>query len=248
MDYDVERLRSAVADIDDRHHEGMRTMAADIGALQAETRRAVGGATRREFLVRSGLAAAGVTLGTINLSLGSLWSPALGQELDDPTIAAFAASVEFAAVAAYGAAATSGKLTGPVLETAKTFSTHHQQHGDAFAGASAGKATKDPNRTLLNALGPQVSAAKDATAILELAYTVENAAASTYLFALQALKSEEAMKLTASILPVEAGHAVVLGMVLGYKLDEDGGKSAPLRMMPPFQTEDGFLDPAKNPA
>lgn len=248
MDYDVDALRERVAAIDEQHHEGMRTMASDVRELHAENRKALGGTSRREFLIRSGLTAAAVTIGSATLPLSSLWSPAFGQTLDDDAIAAFAASVEYAAVAAYTAAAGTGKVTGPVLDTAKVFLSHHQQHGDAFAGASNGKATKNPNKTLVDMLGPQITAAPDQNAILTIAFAVENAAAATYLYSLQHVKSDAAMKLSASILPIEAGHAVVLGTVLGYKAADDTNKSKELRYLPPFQTLDGALDPTKYPA
>lgn len=248
MDYDVDALKEGVAEIDERHHEGMRTMTSDVRELHAETRKAVGGTSRRQFLIRSGLTAAAVTIGSATLPLSSLWAPAFGQTLDDGAIAAFAASVEYAAVAAYTAAAGTGKVTGAALDTAKIFLQHHKQHGDAFAGASGGKATSKPNTTLVNALGPQITGAKDQAAILAIAYGVENAAAATYLYALQNLKSDAAMKLTASILPIEAGHAVVLGTVLGYKPADDTGRPDGMKYMPAFQTQAGFVDPTKNPA
>jgi hypothetical protein len=42
-------------------------------------------------------------------------------------------------------------------------------------------------------------------------------------------------------MPVEAQHAVALGLVLGKPLDEKG-------FLPAFETQDGALDPAKFPA
>jgi hypothetical protein len=248
MDYDVDAFREGVAEVDDLHHEGMRTMGSDVLELHAETRKALGGTSRRQFLVRSGLTAAAVTIGSVTLPMSSLFSPVFGQTLDDASIAAFAASVEYAAVKAYTVAAGTGKVTGPALDAAKIFLQHHQQHGDAFAGASGGKATKNPNTTLVNTLGPAITNAANQAAILTIAYGVENAAAATYLFALQALKDPGAQKLTASILPVEAGHAVVLGNALGYTPADDGTRSAALKLIPSFQTQDGFVDPSKTPA
>lgn len=45
----------------------------------------------------------------------------------------------------------------------------------------------------------------------------------------------------ASILPVEAQHAITLGFVLGKPLDDE-------TLMPPFETTDAALDPAELPA
>ena len=54
----------------------------------------------------------------------------------DGDIATFAASVEYAAVAAYTAAAKSGLIKNKaVLDAATAFAGQHQQHGDAFKAA-----------------------------------------------------------------------------------------------------------------
>ena len=73
-----------------------------------------------------------------------------------------------------------------------------------------------------------------------LANGLENAAAATYLFALGALTSKAALQLTASILPVESQHAVVLGTVLG-KAPTDK------TYLPSFQTQDGAVTPDEFP-
>jgi hypothetical protein len=71
-----------------------------------------------------------------------------------------------------------------------------------------------------------------------VAFDLENAAAATYLFALGALADVSALKLTASILPVESQHAIVLGTALGKPLKD---------LVPSFQTVDAKVDPAKFP-
>jgi len=154
----------------------------------------------------------------------------------DAAIAAFAESVELAAVAAYGVAAKSGLVTTKaVLDAAVLFSGHHQEHADAFGAAAGGAATGKANQKLLDALSPSLTAAKTEIDVVKFAFGLEQAAAATYLFALGALESEAALQLTASILPVEAQHAVVLGQVFGAKPDD---------FLPPFETEAAALDPA----
>lgn len=162
--------------------------------------------------------------------------------LDDATIAAFAASVEYTAVAAYKAAAASGKVKTPAVGAAATmFAGHHKEHGDSFQAASGGKIAKDAtNPTLLKALSDQLMAAADEKAVVKVAYDTENAAAATYLFALGALQSPDALKLTASILPIESAHAVVLAGVLGLAATD-------ATYLPPFETKKAALDPAKFP-
>jgi len=245
LDFDVDRFNEAVAENTEQHHESMRTIDHDICELHAETRKAVGGASRRDFLIRSALAGTAVTIGSQVLPMGRLFTGVAGaQSLTDADIAAFAASIEYAAVAAYKAAAATGKVTTPaVADAANSFAGQHKAHGDAFAGAAGGKIAKDtPNKTVLTALSTQLGQAADETDIVKLAFSVENAAAATYQFALGALKDVGAQKLAASILAIEAGHAAVLGQIL-YKGDPPKDKA----WLPVFQTESGFIDPGKNP-
>lgn len=238
MEISARHLRQMAADVDEMHRDGMATMATDIAELHAETR-AFRASDRRSFLRKAGIGAGALTIGSSVLSISNLL-PAGAQEakLTDGDIAAFAESVELAAVEAYKAAAGSGKLQPAVVEVGTMFAGHHSEHASAFAGASGGAAKGKPNAKLLTAVGDQLKGAKDQAAILAIAYDLEEAAAATYLFALGALKSEAALKLTASILPVESQHAVVLGSALGKPATE---------YVPNFQTSDKAVDPAKFP-
>ena len=247
LDFDVDRFNEAVAENREQHHESMRTIDGDIRDLHAETRKAAGGASRRDFLIRSALATTAVTIGGQVLPLGSFFTDTAGaQALTDADIAAFAASLEYTAVATYAAVAATGAITTKaVADAATTFATEHKAHGDALAAASAGKIARDTtNKTLLAALSTQVRQVANETDAVKLAYQVENAAAATYLFALGGLNDVAAQKLAASILPIEAGHAAVLGQVLFMG---DPAKDKDETWLPAFQTEAGFLDPAKNP-
>lgn len=245
LDFDADRLNEAVAENTEQHHESMRTIGTDIRDLHAETRRAVGGASRRDFLIRSALATTAVTVGSHVLPMGSLFTGVAGaQALTDADIAAFAASIEYSAVAAYKAAGLTGLVTTKaVADAATTFAAQHTAHGDAFAGASGGKISKGTaNKTLMASLSTQLGQAKTETEVVELAFMIENAAAATYQFAIGALKDVNAQKLAASILAIEAGHAAVLGQVLF-----NGDPTKDKGWLPAFQTEAGFIDPTKNP-
>ncbi|HEX7276963.1 MAG TPA: ferritin-like domain-containing protein [Acidimicrobiales bacterium] len=215
MEISEHQLRQMAADVDEMHNDGMTSMASEIQELHAATRDLRH--DRRHLLKKAGAGtAAALALGSGVLPIARL-VPAFGQTLTDGDIAAFAASVELTAVAAYTMAAESGKLQPAVKDVGVMFAGHHQAHADAFNGAAGAKAVTAPNAKLLAALGPDLTKAlaADQAAILEFAMTVENAAAATYLFALGALQSAAALKLTASILPVESQHAVVLGTALG---------------------------------
>lgn len=237
MQISERELRSLVQEVDDLNREGMASMADDIKTLHAETR----GFRRRTLLKRAAVGGAALTVGGTVLPIGRLL-PAGAQGLTDGDIAAFAESVELAAVAAYQMAGASGLLPKPVLDAALKFAGHHQAHAEAFGGAAGAGASKKPNAALLTALGPQLQAANTVAKIGEFALDLENAAAATYLFALGALTSTAALQLTASILPVESQHAVVWGIILGRTgkaLFPDAGNA--------FETETAALNPAMFP-
>ncbi|MDP9075772.1 MAG: ferritin-like domain-containing protein, partial [Actinomycetota bacterium] len=189
-----------------------------------------------------GMGGLAVAIGGVVVPVAGMVSSASAQTLDDTAIAKFAESIELAAVAAYMAAGASGKVKTPaVLAAVNVFAGHHQAHAKAFGAFAGDAATAKPNPTLLQTVGDQIKAAPDEEAVLGIAFQVENGAASTYLFAISAFTSQETLSATASILPVEAQHAAVLGHVLGKD-------PADMTYLPPFQTQDQALLPSKFPA
>jgi rubrerythrin len=241
MEISESSLKGLVREIDEQHRDGMTTMASDIRELHAATRQFR--TSRRGFLKKTGMGGAALTIGSVVLPVSRL-VPAGAQELDDKAIATFAASVEHAAVEAYKAAGASGKVgTAAVVQAATTFAGHHAEHAKAFEGAAGGPVKA--NAKLLAAVGDQLKGAKDERAVLEIALDLENAAAATYLFGLGALKSPQALQLAASILPIEAQHAVAIGLVLGKSgkdLFPAGGENNA------FETREQALDPSRFPA
>lgn len=133
--------------------------------------------------------------------------------LDDQTIAGYAQSVELAAVAAYSAAAP--VLSAGTLPVAQLFMMHHQQHADAFGAVAGSKAVTAPNSALITAVTPALQAIKDEMGALEFAFILEGQAAYTYAAALTLLQDPAYAAATATILPIEAQHQVVLGLALG---------------------------------
>ena len=237
MEISERELRRMVADIDDQHRAAMDTFTEDNRALIFEA-----GPSRRKFLAGVGAGSAALVIGSAVMPIGRLvpraWSQAAPSDGD---IATFAASVEYASVAAYQAAAKSGKVkTKAILDAATAFAGQHQQHGDAFKAAGTNPNVKE-NKGVLDMVSKQLTDAKTENDVVALAYGLENAAAATYIFALGVLNSEAAYNAVASVMPVEAQHAVALGLVLGKSLDEKG-------FLPVFETKDGALDPAKFPA
>ena len=67
---------------------------------------------------------------------------------------------------------------------------------------------------------PTLQAIKDETGALEFAFMLENQAAYTYAAALTLLQDPAYAAATATILPIEAQHAVVLGLALGKSVND----------------------------
>ncbi len=242
---DIITLRRLARDVDERHRDAMRTLPDDLAALHFDCD-GVARSSRRQFL-RAG---AVITIAGTSVALGPLVGSASAADTttttiavhptdDDETLLAFAQSVELVAVAAYQSAIDSKKLTdATVAEVAMIFQGHHREHAAAFA-ALAGKAAQDkPNQQLLDAFAPKFKAAADQSALLELAFDLENAAASTYLYALGVVQATEPAQLVGSILPIEADHAVVLGQVLKKDVAD---------YVPEFETASNALKPADYP-
>jgi rubrerythrin len=184
-------LRRLAADVDEFHHEQMKTFEAESADLHLDAVRA----SRRGFLVGSAAAAASA------------------QALDDQAIAGYAQSVELAAVAAYTAAAPA--LSSATKPVAELFMSHHQQHADAFGAVAGAKKASGPNQKLVAVLTPTLQGIKDEMGALEFAFTLENQAAYTYAAALTLLQDPKFAAATSTILPIEAQHAVVLGLAVG---------------------------------
>lgn len=205
------------------------TVADDLFPERAEdiTEDRVTEPSRRRFLHHVALGGVSVTIGGAMIPLAGLWSPAYAQADANKSVAAFVESVELASVNAYGAAAKTGKITGEALTLAKTFAFHHQAHAHAL-GTFVGDAAKaQPNPKLSQSLTTMIDNAPDQQHILTVLYGMENAAAATYLVAIGTLSDGNALKTSASILPVESQHAVALGQTLGLAPGDNTGTYMP---------------------
>lgn len=240
MPIDRRRLRELSAEVDQLHHESMRTARQDLaevhfGEVADELRPG-----RRRFLAQAAAGSA-LTLGATVLPVGRFLPAAWGaEEPSDADLAAFAAGLELAAVAAYNTAAGTGKLSGPASAVGTMFAGHHQDHADALndiLGEEA--AVEKANPAVLKEFGPKLTGAANEKAILRVAYSIEEAAASTYLFALGVIRDPKQAGAVATILPVESQHATVLGSML----DMDPGE-----YLIDFVTTEHALDPADYPA
>lgn len=219
MQISINELRQMASDVDDMHHDAMRTFQEEA----AEMHLAAARTGRRSFMKKAGMAGVGGALLTVGSGFSpgrSLLSFAAAQGgLDDMTIAGYAQGVELAAVKAYEMAAPA--LSKEVLPVGQLFLSHHQQHADAFGAVAGDKKATGANIKLLAAVGPTLAKIKDQAGALEFAFVLENQAAYTYAAALTLLQSKDYAAATSTILPIEAQHATVLGLALGKSFTED---------------------------
>jgi rubrerythrin len=208
MELTQHELNAMLEEVDHTHHEGMRHFSEEVAELHLDAAQA----NRKRFLAGTGAIGVGAIAGTMLLTRGFASASAAGA-LDDQTIAGYAQGIELAAVAAYTMAAP--VLSPGTLKVAKLFISHHQQHADAFGSVAGNKKATGPNAKLVAALTPTLKGIKDEKAALEFAFTLENQAAYTYAAALTLLQDPTYAAATATILPIETAHAVVLGLALG---------------------------------
>ena len=225
--------------VDETHREGMATVADDIAELHHGEGARLMGPTRQQLAKGVGLGGTAVALGAAMVPLSAAVLSRRTRSRATPGWPPSPSPSSWPPSRHTRPPRRAARSRRPaVLEAATTFAGHHTEHAAGFGAAAGSSATNKPNAKLLEAVGPQLGAAADEAALLEIAYGLENAAAATYLFALGALTSKEALQLTASILPVESQHAVVLGSVLGKPATD---------FIPGFETVDLAVDPAKYP-
>jgi len=223
-------LSSLTRNLDELHHDvGMPAMHAALDRWTEEIR-----TSRRGFLIGAGAVLGGAVLaacGTSSSSSTTTTTTAGGGSgtttarlTGDLAVAALAAGLENLAVAAYGdvlTAAGAGKL-GAVPPAAATFVTtvkgQHTQHARAWNSAlvAAGHpAITGPDQALVPTVDAAFAKVTDVAGAAELALTLEDIAAATYLSAISAVTATSSIEVAASIQPVEMQHAAVLNFVLG---------------------------------
>ena len=235
MQIDRRRLTELSEEVDDLHHQSMATVREGLAEVHfgevADRLRP----SRRRVLAGAAAGSAALAAGSGFLPVGGLLTPAGSAEADDLALARFAAGLELAAVAAYNVASGTGRLSGPTAAIASMFAGHHQDHADALnAIVGEEEAVGKPNAAVLKRFAPRITRASDEKQILGIGLAIEEAATSTYYFALGVIEDPQHAGALATILPVESQHATVLGTLLGREPDS---------YLIDFVTADHALDP-----
>jgi hypothetical protein len=140
-----------------------------------------------------------------------------GEQNMDLVLARTAASVELLAVDAYQAAIDSGVVTTQAVADAATlFQSHHREHAGALNGAvreAGGEEVTEANAFLMQELVGSADLSSELS-IVQFARSLEDAAASTYVFAAGALTAPELRQAIMSIGGVEARHVTALDLAL----------------------------------
>jgi hypothetical protein len=246
-------LRQLTEHADEQHNEAMKTLDEQLGDAHLSRRDPETVANRRNFVRNLTLGGAAVALGTALVPAAGLIPTALAQTATasppdlsnaDRELLLFARGLELAAIAAYAAMGASGKLTGQPLESTRVFSRHHGQHADALTALLPKASSSDTTPTtalvanpkILVVFSPRIDKAADANALIQIAFDLETAVASTYQLAMGTLDNWEAATAVAGIEPIEAQHAVVWGQTLNLPTDQ---------WMPAFQTTAAALNPTQ---
>lgn len=230
-------LLGLTADLDEMHHASLPAMHGAVEQWIEEVRgeaARLGRArtSRRRFLMGGGLAVSGVVLaacGSDGATSGTSTPsgpPGTDSRLTgDFAIAALAASLENLAVNTYQAAldaVTAGKL-GAVPPAVATFATtaksQHADHSAAWNSVltnGAKRPVAGVDQTVRNDIvDPGFAQVTDVGGLARFALGLESTAAATYLAGIGMIQNNNALKVAASIQPVEMQHVAILNFVLG---------------------------------
>lgn len=225
-------LKSMTNDLEEMHQATLpvfRESLADFGASLRSKTAEIGGraASRRSFLMGSGVVIGGLALaacGSNDEDVADGGTPSAAAGGSDKAALATNASLEALAVFAYGAALDgAGKgMFGDVPPVVAGFAKHamqqHKDHQDAFNAAlvkAGGTAFTDPNPALAGPITEAFGKLTDVPGLANLALTLEDTAAATYVKQMGELTNPEAISAVATIAPVERQHAAILRFVLG---------------------------------
>lgn len=239
MTVDERGLRELIVESEDLQADALRDvqrMQADLADHRADrTRAGIDPEEAREFTAerRRLLAEDGFGLGTLAAvgALGTAFAGAIATMVASPAgaqgdtddvdvmVLQTAASLENLAVATYGAALDLDfiKNGNPVVKTfAETTMKQHDEHGDAFNGATktlGGKEQTEPNPKYLKVVDDAKPTLTDPAKVVELAMALEQVATQTYVSNLSLMRDNTSKELMASVMGVESQHLATLRAV-----------------------------------
>jgi hypothetical protein len=193
-------------------------LATPAGAQQSSTT-VVGGAGATSGTTAAGVPTTGSPTSAPQATTTTTLPPSKPQTTDLAFLA-FAQSVELAVVQAYGVAVASTVLSAKVADIARSFQNHHLDHAQSYAGMAGKAATGVANQTLLSTFGPKLQSASSEAALALVLFQAEMVLTATYTAALAQITGTNPAALVASIQPIEARHAVVLGEALNLSIDD----------------------------
>lgn len=155
----------------------------------------------------------------------------------DTDRALFVAGLEIAVSDTYRAVLDQGSLAPEAADLVLVLSQHHDEHATALAALGlTPRAKVERNATLYAELNQTVLGADPLGAIL----AVEQSLVATHLASLGVLETTDSAAAVAAILPIEAEHAVVVGVASGLSLTSP-------ELLPSLETVDGGYDEERYP-
>lgn len=208
-------------------------------------------ASRRSFLVKAAVVPAvafGAGLVPFAAFMGDAAAdgPPVSPEL---VLTGFAVGLELALATLYDRAVATGKLGSDAKAVASSIGDHHTQHSaslGALVAAGNGPVPTAGNAGLLSTYQPRIDGATDEAALVSILGELEEAMAATYFDALGTIESTALSANVATILPVEAQHAVVWSAAADATGTPAHQPSADATSA--LQTDDGKLTAAAFPA
>lgn len=135
----------------------------------------------------------------------------------DTALLGFAQSIELAASQLYAQAVPT--LTSKLAPTVSAFRDNHQLYGEQLGGMLGRHAPGVANQTLVQQRSAAFGASSESD-VLRAMYELEISLAASYSSVLGNLKGTDGAALVASIQPIEARQAVVLGQALNLPNDQ----------------------------
>lgn len=189
---------------------------------------------RRTFLWISAGAGAGLVLAACSRATppgGGEAPPVLpaGHLEGDLALAALLASIENLLVATYdqglGMSDEIGPIPAAIQVALATARDQHREHAKAWNGLITGAGKPGITGVDLSlkasSAGPSLERVKEPTGLVGVCRDLERVTATTYLAAVAALQNNAAVKVAASIQPVENAHVAALSVLVGQQVAPD---------------------------